>query len=253
MVKIIVIFNLLVLSFCVSAQITETGLASFYDDKFQGRVTASGELFDHNKLTAAHRTFPFGTIVKVVNLENKKELEIRINDRGPFVNNRLIDVSAKAAKELGFYAKGTTKVRIEVLKLGVETPANNSTLTENKTEPKTEIKTGKVIENQTPSTVADTKSTIASEALEYYRLESERVTPAGFAIQIASYQEAANLMKLCSELKSKMAANILVQVSENQDKKVYRVMVGPFENRAQAEEWQSKLSRQFTGCFVIAL
>ena len=91
------------------------GVASYYGKKFHGRKTASGEQFDMNAMTAAHRTLPFGTKVRVTNLENGNRVVLRINDRGPVSEQRIIDVSYGAAKELGFVTQGLTRVRIEVL------------------------------------------------------------------------------------------------------------------------------------------
>ena len=93
----------------------QEGLASWYGGKFQGRQTASGEIFDTNKFTAAHKSLPFGTIVKVTNLENGKTTVVRINDRGPFVPGRIIDLSRAAATVIGLTGKGVAKVRIRVL------------------------------------------------------------------------------------------------------------------------------------------
>lgn len=90
----------------------QTGIASFYADKFEGRTTANGEKYHHSKLTAAHKTLPFGTILRVKNLENGKEVTVRVNDRGPFVKERIIDLSKSAARELDFVNKGITKVEI---------------------------------------------------------------------------------------------------------------------------------------------
>ncbi len=98
----------------VTAPSVETGMASYYADKFQGRKTASGEVYDQNKMTAAHRTLPFGTRVRVTNLENDKSVTLRINDRGPFVEGRIIDVSYRAAQELDFVRAGLVRVRVEV-------------------------------------------------------------------------------------------------------------------------------------------
>ncbi len=95
-----------------------TGIASFYADKFHGRKTANGEIFDQNKMTAAHRTYPFGTVVQVTSLANGKSVEVRINDRGPFVKGRIIDLSRSAAKEIGMIGAGTAKVEIRVIRLG---------------------------------------------------------------------------------------------------------------------------------------
>ena len=83
-----------------SSRVVETGNASYYADKFEGRKTASGEVFRQNKMTAAHKTLPFGTRVKVINMSNGKRIKVRINDRGPFVQSRIIDLSKKAAGKL---------------------------------------------------------------------------------------------------------------------------------------------------------
>ena len=93
----------------------ETGEASWYGEEFQGNTTANGETYDLNGLTAAHPTLPFGTTVRVTNLNNSKKILLRINDRGPYFGRRLIDVSWAAAKRLGFVDSGTTPVRVEVV------------------------------------------------------------------------------------------------------------------------------------------
>ena len=93
----------------------ETGIASWYGPKFHGKKTANGEIFDQNKISAAHKTLPLPSIVKVTNLENKKSLIIRINDRGPFVRGRIIDLSKKAAEKLGILESGTAKVNVKIM------------------------------------------------------------------------------------------------------------------------------------------
>ena len=94
----------------------KTGVASWYGEQFHGRYTANGEIFDLNQLTAAHTTLPMPSIVEVTNLQNGRSLQLRVNDRGPFVDGRLIDVSRRAAQLLGFETKGTTPVRVRILK-----------------------------------------------------------------------------------------------------------------------------------------
>ncbi len=89
------------------------GKASYYSSHFHGRKTASGESFDHRHFTAAHRSLPFGTSVRVINLENGKNVVVRINDPGPHLKGRIIDVSPAAAKEIGLFGNGTANVRIE--------------------------------------------------------------------------------------------------------------------------------------------
>lgn len=97
-------------------KITESGKGSYYADKFQGRATASGAKFDQHKMTAAHKTLPFGTKVKVVNLANGRSVNVTINDRGPFVAGRIIDVSKKAAEKLGITQTGVANVKIRYKK-----------------------------------------------------------------------------------------------------------------------------------------
>lgn len=94
---------------------SQVGLASWYGGWHQGHLTASGERFDARKLTAAHRTLPLDTKVKVTNLENGKSVEVKVNDRGPYVAGRVLDLSTQAAKQLGMEKEGLALVRIEVL------------------------------------------------------------------------------------------------------------------------------------------
>ena len=98
----------------------ETGTAAWYGKEYQGKKTASGEVFDMNGLTAAHRTLPLGTVIRVTNIENIKNVIVTINDRGPFTRNRILDLTYAAAKELGFAAQGTARVQIEILEAGRE-------------------------------------------------------------------------------------------------------------------------------------
>ncbi|MDP6804747.1 MAG: septal ring lytic transglycosylase RlpA family protein [Rhodospirillales bacterium] len=93
----------------------ETGIASWYGSKFHGRDTANGERFDMNTLSAAHKTLPMPSFVRVTNLENGRSLNLRVNDRGPFVRGRVIDVSRRAAQLLGFENRGTARVRVQIL------------------------------------------------------------------------------------------------------------------------------------------
>lgn len=98
------------------------GIASYYAEEFQGRKTASGEVFEMHDLTAAHRTLPFNTRLRVHNLENNLSVVVRINDRGPFKDNRVIDLSLEAAKRIGLIANGTAPVKLEVVELGPTIP-----------------------------------------------------------------------------------------------------------------------------------
>jgi len=95
--------------------LAETGTAVHYSDKFQGRKTASGEVFDQNQLTAAHKKLPFGTKVKVINLENERSVIVKINDRMATKNRNIIDLTRQAAKELDFLKQGKARVSLELV------------------------------------------------------------------------------------------------------------------------------------------
>lgn len=114
-------FYLLILLFsCKSVSTTklnsQIGTASFYSNKFNGNKTASGEIYRKSRLTAAHKTLPFGTQVKVTNLSNNRSVTVRVNDRGPFAKGRIIDLSRGAAKKLKMIKQGVAKVKIEYKK-----------------------------------------------------------------------------------------------------------------------------------------
>lgn len=98
-----------------NANDAKTSFASFYHDKFNGRKTASGEIFNNRKLTAAHRTLPFGTVIEVTNLRTGKSVEVRINDRGPFHSSRALDLSKAAFDSIGNSSKGTMPIEYEIV------------------------------------------------------------------------------------------------------------------------------------------
>ena len=111
-----IILMFMVISGCKKSQPPfQTGMASFYSDSFEGKLTANGEIFSNSMMTAAHRTLSFGTRVKVTNLKNGKTVVVRITDRGPFVDGRILDVSAAAATKLDFMDDGLVEVRLDLL------------------------------------------------------------------------------------------------------------------------------------------
>lgn len=106
---------LLVTAALLGAEPELEGFASWYGGKFHGRLTSSGEVFDTNEMTAAHRTLPFGTVVKVTNLDNGRSTVVKINDRGPFVEGRVIDLSRAAAEEIDMLGQGVARVSLEIV------------------------------------------------------------------------------------------------------------------------------------------
>ena len=109
-----------------SPSVFQTGVASWYGDDFNGKATADGEIYDMRKLTAAHQDLPFHTLVEVENLENNKKVLVRINDRGPFLKDRIIDLSWQAAQRLEMTEKGTAEVQLRVWRRGGTAPAGEA-------------------------------------------------------------------------------------------------------------------------------
>lgn len=260
--KLTIIVALTMLTQFASAQITEIGLASFYADKFDGKTTASGEIFKQNKMTAAHRTLPFGTVVKVTNLDNNLSVEVTINDRGPFVEKRIIDLSKAAAEKLKYVNNGTASVKVEVVSLPENASVQTAETSKNasstpawpgskKSEPEAEQQPA--VEQPASSGDSQTRVTeVSAPANEYFKIESTRISPKGFGVQLASYQEAANLVKRCAEIKEKVGKDIMIQIGDKNGVKVYRIIAGPFETREKAEHFNSKLD-EFSGSFIVTL
>jgi rare lipoprotein A len=202
----------------------QTGKASFYADKFEGNPTASGEKYKHSKLTAAHRTLPFGTRVKVTNLGNSKTVEVVVNDRGPFVDGRVIDLSRSAAQELDFINAGLADVKVEVIDAG----------------------DGKGGGQVVPV------DHVAVEEKEYYDFEVKRLEPKGFGVQIGTYQELVNLMRLADNLKVSYRKKVNVQVKVINGVKYYSLTLGEFPNRKKATQFLGDVKKKFPDAFVVA-
>jgi rare lipoprotein A len=105
---------------------SETGLASWYGVPYHGRAAANGEIYDMEKMTAAHRTLPFDTVVRVTNLSNTRTVEVRITDRGPFIDGRIIDLSRAAAREIDMLGPGVVNVRVDAVRMGASAPRAGS-------------------------------------------------------------------------------------------------------------------------------
>jgi rare lipoprotein A len=215
-----------------SGNFDEVGLSSWYGIKFQGRATASGEPFDRTKLTGAHRTLPIGSLIKIQNLENNKEVVVRINDRGPFVDERIVDVSEKTAEVLEFKDKGTTKVGIRVLKKGeaedMDNELDDADLLDDvpaKPEKVTPIKPGNITAK--PPVVAGNN-------------------PKGYTVQVGVFKEQERANKYKETLKSEYNQSVFVYPREGK----YVVQVGDFSDRTKAESLKTKMKYDGIDCFI---
>lgn len=199
---------------------SEVGIASWYGEDFHALTTANGEKYDMNTLTAAHKTLPLPSIVKVTNLENGRSLVLRINDRGPYAKNRIIDVSKRAAQLLGFQTKGTAKVRVEIM-------AKESK----------ELKAALLGEeyNEDTSNVATASSEGSRDPLKLVGYEGTvKSYPKGsWFVQAGAYSKQSSAQEVSRKLEEIGDSNIYYVDVNGQ--KFYRVRIGPFSQQADAK------------------
>lgn len=190
------------------------GVASYYADKFNGRKTASGEIFDNSRMTAAHRTLPFGTYVKVTNLANGKSVVVRINDRGPYAHGRIIDLTKAAAIQLDMVRTGTARVMVEEV-AGPE-PADNEV-------PAVPVASD---EGNPPAQKFKTGHTYSMWGTERF--------PKGVGLQVGSYRDVENAIDQCRTLiKEGGLEEVYIQVGWSGGR-IYRVIVGAYPTREEA-------------------
>ncbi len=220
--KLTFTFFLLFLSLGVSFSQIQKGKASFYADKFEGKQTASGEKYKHKKLTAAHKSLPFGTIVKVTNLENQESVEVRINDRGPFVEGRIIDLSRSAAEKLRFINQGLAEVQLEVIDAG-----------DGRTNSNRPVQIDRKIDNES-----------------YFQVNVKRKQPSGYGVQVGSFKGFDNMLKLSENIEKSYRAKLYIEVKEVSDAKIYALILGDYGNRKKADKLKAKMADRFPDAFV---
>ncbi len=203
----------------LSVGMFQKGQASFYADKFHGRRTASGEIFDMNAMTAAHRTLPFGTVVSVANQANGRTAELRINDRGPYVAGRIIDVSAKAAGILGMKGLGVVPVEMVIVSLPPERSVKTNNPIKKLGAPVQKVKNKKV----------ESKAELSGKG----NMPRQR----RFAIQIASYQNLKYAQRNRERLET---AGIPVHFEKHGE---YHRLIIVNLNREQVEYYRAELAR----------
>lgn len=278
---------------CLNAQhkLIEKGIASYYHDHLKLHKTANGELYHPSEMTAAHLTLPFNTLVEVKNLENKKTIQVRINDRGPFVERRIIDLSRAAADSLDMLYQGLVNVQIRVLSFGeaykrkkVNVLASGNTKNNKKKEAE--------LDNNSPDSARFIKENLASKVIiprqfiANLEVENEDmafsisgdagdnaknisipvVSPKSievnsteifvsneivYGIQIGSFRKRSNMEKLSERLKKNFIEKFNVQEINKGDTLYYRMILGEFENENSALKLKTRLEKEFPGCFVI--
>ena len=198
-----------------------TGLASYYGRKFHGKRTANGERFDMYAMTAAHKTLPMPSYVEVENLSNGRKVVLRVNDRGPFVSGRIIDVSRRAAKELGFIDQGTTEVRVRILR--------NQSLAAARA-----VGGSPVVR---PVAFAPSEPTVAAKPPSFDNSLGRAYVQAG------AFADAANADRVKQMIRPAGNAAIIKGISAGRE--VYRVRLGPLASRAAAERLAASIRQRW--------
>lgn len=251
----------------------EWGLASYYSDDFQGRETAYGVEYDRDKMTAAHKRHPYGTKLRVTRLDNNKSVIVTVIDKGPYIKGRVVDLSMAAAKQLGIVQDGVAEVKVEVVGRSSKKPEPNTRKTETaKTTPAKKaddvnfydneastprIATRKEEKKAAPTPApsqekrtgsryvpADKSRLVGKEYQKYglYRIVLEQPGNRGYGVQIASLSNYENVFKQVADLQAKWFDNILISIEPNFDQPMYKVILGPFDSEAAADNYRKNLS-----------
>lgn len=212
---------------------SEVGMASWYGKDFHAKKTANGENYDMNALTAAHRTLPLPSIVKVTNLENGRSLVLRVNDRGPYVKNRIIDISKRGAQLLGYQAQGVAKVRVEVLE--EESKALKAALLgQDYKLPSSATRPAKVA-------AASGKSSkpLELKGAGYVGAGAISYPKDSWFVQAGAYSKQSAAQNLSRQLDKYGATNIYYVTVNGQQ--FYRVRLGPYAHKQEAEVTLAKV------------
>lgn len=240
----------------------ETGIASWYGSDFHGKTTANGELYDMDTLTAAHRTLPLPVIVRVTNLENGRSLLVRVNDRGPYARGRIIDLSRKAAQLLGFYDRGTARVRVQYegrAEVNGSAPTGGvemASASDVRAAPIESVSRGELAAPQGASTAAArpaqapvrVASTAPSSGASSSEIPDGTVTTVSVPartqlwVQVGAFQTRSNADRLVARLRSVGVASVS-PISLN-GKALYRVRFGPIATVDDADAMLNKVIDQ---------
>ena len=217
----------------------QRGMASWYGKKFHGQKTSSGELYDMYKITAAHPTLPIPSYARVTNLENGKQVIVRINDRGPFHSSRIIDLSYTAALKLGYLGKGSSQLEVERL-----LPEDIEKMAENRKNQPLAVTSNVVLSSsKTPAVqlVPEAKSAkislddliLLQESKPAEKIDMNAAATPGFYIQFGAYAIRANAELTMSRLKERLESR-LPDFDIVQQGSLYRLISGPFSSRYEA-------------------
>lgn len=256
---------------------TEIGKCGYYADSFHGRPTANGEKYNKDALTCSHKTMPFGTKIRVTRLDNKKSVVVRVNDRGPFVEGYIVDVSMAAAKELDMIKAGSVRVKIEVVETAQSALTNDaqfeaeafSTIEPNQIAKGANTNTASRAQfastqtnDKTPVTHSNSVATKTNAAptakvapsSNLFKVDITESQKKGFGVQIVSLSDANGVLPFVKELQAKYPGKVLVNVKRDElNNPTYKAIVGPFADKKSAEAAQKTISQKYKKTIVVDL
>ncbi len=266
------------------AQEPEYGIATRYSDQLQGTRTHSSALYDKDELTAAHKTLPFGTLVKVIRTDNNKSVIVRVNDRGPFVKGHVVDLSGRAAEQIGLDPEEEVKVKVLIAKANTKPSVKSKPKPKPEPEPVTEadrllpVKKKKITpppvkpkpkpkatpkpaqskpapkaQPARPAAPISAADDLSKDGL--YKIQVMRQAGTGFGVQVASYNSYDNVLRHVGELQAKWFKNILVHsVNDPSGQGTYKIVLGPFPDRPTTEAYLKELKdNKAMGGFIVNL
>ncbi|MCB0576911.1 MAG: septal ring lytic transglycosylase RlpA family protein [Saprospiraceae bacterium] len=230
----------------------EYGKCGYYADSFQGRPTSNGEKYDKNALTCSHKTLPFGTQIRITRMDNKKTVVVRVNDRGPFIEGYVVDVSRAAAEVLDLIQAGTARVKIEVMDdLKNESQGATQLLISHKEEKKAETETAPVTYSTSTQKSGETNKAAASSgdtkaSAELYKVDIKETDKKGYGIQVSALSDANNVLPIINKLQQQMPGKVLVCVvrDEQEQPQNYKIIIGPYPNQKAAEAQQKTVQKK---------
>lgn len=276
------VFSLVLSLYASVLSAQEFGYASYYSDEYHGSETAYGELYDRNKMTAAHKMHPLGTRLRVTRLDTKKSVIVRVNDRGPYLKGRIVELSYAAAKQLGMTNDGQVEVKVEVVGQEVaqkEEPKTTpvavpTTNTEEAAKPTTtavNTPPPPVETKPAPATVEEKKVNVVAAPVKpntqlqvdknklvrgdlgtsgLFKIAIAHSDKKGFGVQVASVSSYESMMEKVAELQGKWFDNILISMDGG---KKFRVILGPFDTEGSAKAYDNNLKKKRIDGFVVNL
>lgn len=270
----------LALSSFAGHRLEEFGKAGYYADALHGRKTANGEKYDKNLLTCAHKSLPYGTKLRVTRLDNKKAVIVRVNDRGPYTEGFVVDLSRAAAAEIDLIRAGRANVKVEVVETqktasasvsrtvtaSASTSPQAASATTNRTQilkaqqkatPATRPATYNT-EDPTPTAAQRSGGGAAKDARnsDLYQVDLRSSAKTGFGVQVSTMYDADNVLPIITKLQAQYPGKVLVSVERDEVNAVstYRVILGPYPTRKAAENQQKAAERKgHKKCFVVDL